>query len=237
MAIHKVTYNPDYRRGNVHNQGCDFNCTWCSYRLKERNRPYRLLGDDEVKKALSGLDVDRVHFVGGEPTMYQGLAELAIFAHDEMGVITKIGHSNGARVPPEGIDEANISIKTLRDDVHLDHCGVPSSVVQRNFRIAYENGVKLDASSVLIPGLIEVEEMLRIAEFVSSIDDTIPYHIIGYIPVPSAPWRRPTVEEVGMAKTGAEEFLKTVTLSCWSERDWKRDPAERDQRYRKIRVA
>ncbi|NYT11878.1 MAG: radical SAM protein [Methanomassiliicoccales archaeon] len=237
MAIHKVTYNPDYRRGNVHNHGCGFKCTWCSYRLKEREMPCRFLHDDEVKTALSNLDVDRVHFIGGEPTTYPGLAELASFAHDEMGVVTKLGHSNGARVPPEGIDEANISIKTLKENIHVDHCGVPSSMVQSNFRTAYENGVKLDASSVLIPGLIDVEEILRIAEFVSSIDDTIPYHIIGYIPVPDAPWRRPSFEEVQRAEAGAKQWLKTVTLSCWSEKEWSMDPAERDQRYRKIRVA
>ena len=205
--------------------------------MKERETPSRFLRDEEVMNALSDLDLERVHFVGGEPTMYPGLAELARFAHDDMGVVTKIGHSNGANVPPECTDEANISIKTLRDDIHLDHCGVPSSVVQSNVRTAYENGVKLDASSVLIPGLIDVEEILRIAEFVSSVDDSIPYHIIGYIPVPGAPWRRPSFEEIRRAEAGAKEMLKTVTLSCYSEKEWSRDPAERDSRYRKIRVA
>lgn len=237
MPIHMVTYNPEYRRANIHNHGCNFTCKWCSYRLKERERPERYLSNEEIKEAISHLDIDRVHFVGGEPTTYGGLEELTLFAHEELGLVTKIGHSNGANVPPRGVDEANISIKTLSDDLHFGYCGAPSGVVQRNFRTAHENGIRLDASSVLIPGLIDVDEILKIAEFVSSIDDRIPYHIIGYIPVPGAPWRRPTIDEIEKARCGAMDFLKKVTVSCWSDDEWSKDPAERDRRYRKVRVA
>ena len=237
MPIVKVTHNPIYRRANVHNHGCNFSCPWCSYRLKDNSTPERYIDDLKVKNALDKLDVDRVHFVGGEPTTYPGLGELSRYAHEEIGLVTKIGHSNGAKAPPEFIDEANISIKTLKEDVHLGNCGVPSSVVQMNFRKAHENGVRIDASSVLIPGLVDVDEIVRIAEFVADIDDDIPYHIIGYIPVPGAPWRRPTAEEIERAEKGARNHLRSVTVSCWSEKEWRQDPAERDPRYLKLRVA
>ena len=237
MPIVKVTHNTLYRRANVHSQGCNFNCEWCSYKLKNGKQTTRFIDDTEVKKALKDLDIDRVHFIGGEPTIYPGLGELAKFAHEELGVVTKLGHSNGANVPPDHIDEANISIKTLRDDVHLRNCGIPSAVVRQNFRKAHENGVRVDASSVLIPGLIEIDEIAGIAEFVSTIDDSIPYHIIGYIPVPGAPWRRPTCQEVELARKEAMKFLRTVTMSCLSEQEWNGDPAERDPRYTNLRVA
>lgn len=188
-------------------------------------------------KVLSSLDITRVHFVGGEPTTYKGLEELALFCHDELGVVTKIGHSNGANVPPRGIDEANISIKTTRNEIHLPHCCESAKRVLNNFKTAYEMGIKLDASSVLIPGLIDVPQIVEVARFIADIDDSIPYHIIGYIPVPGAPWRSPTPAELERAEREARLFLNKVSTSCWSPEDWKRDPAERDPRYRKIRVA
>jgi len=222
----------------VHNYGCNFNCTWCSYKLRANfERPKRFLTNAQVMKVLSTLDIERVHFVGGEPTTYTGLEELALFCHEQLGVVTKIGHSNGANIPPRGIDEANISIKTIRDDIHLTHCCESNRRVLRNFRIAYDRGIRLDVSSVLIPGLIDIPQIAEVARFIAEIDDSIPYHIIGYIPVPGVPWRRPTLSEMERAEREARSFLKNVSTSCWSAEDWRRDPAERDPRYRKIRVA
>lgn len=235
MSIYKITYSEEYKRANLHNRGCNLNCGWCSYKLREKECSPRL-ETPEIKGVLSDLDVERVHFLGGEPTLYEGLGELAEFAHEDWGAVTKLGHSNGTNVPPEHIDEANISIKTVRNDVYLSHCGAPGSRVLDNFKVSYDKGIALDTSSVLIPGLIGPDQIGEVAHFLADIDEEIPYHIIGYIPVPDAPWRRPTDEEMSRAEEIAGEYLAQVTTSRWSPKEWE-NPALHDARYEKIRVA
>jgi pyruvate formate lyase activating enzyme len=231
-----MTENKIYRRLNIHNYGCDMSCSWCFYKLNGRREPNKYLSTEEIIKHMEIVDVDRVSFVGGEPTSNPQLEEVAEYASVQLGLITKLGHSNGAQVPPPFIDEANISIKTLRDDLSLDHCGRSGRLALENFRKAYDNGVKLEASTVLIPGLIDRDQVLEVAEAVSKIDDRIPFHIIGYIPVPGAEWRRPTHEEMKDTFAAVSELFDKVTMSHWAPSDWKKGISKLDPRFEKVNV-
>jgi len=235
MTIYKITYSKIFRRANIYNYGCNFNCTWCSYKLKNGGKPKKFLGIDQIKRILSELDIERIHFLGGEPTIYSELAEIVNFAKNELGVYTKIGHSNGSRPLPEGIDAASISIKTISEKIHIEHAGASNAPVLRNFAEAYERGITLDASSVLIPGLIDCDEIERIARFIADINPDIPYHIVGYVPVPNSPWRKPTPEEVKKAENIAKRHLKNVTSSCLTLKDFLN--LRQNIQYRSVRVA
>ena len=237
MAFYKITYSEKFKRANLHNYGCNFNCAWCSYKLNGHGKPERFLTVDKIKEVLSLLDLERVHFIGGEPTMYPGLAEIAEFAHNQLGAYTKIGHSNGSCIPPDHIDAWSVSIRTVSDKVHRDYTGGKSALtVLRNFKEAYDKGIILDASSILIPDLFGQDEIERIAQFIAEIDPNIPYHIVGYIPVPDSPWRKPTSDEVKKAEDVAKKYLKHVTSSCLSSEDYS-TLHTKDIRYRSIRVA
>ena len=224
-----------FKRANIYNHGCNFNCTWCSYKLKNGNKPKKFLNIDQIKKILSNLDIERVHFLGGEPTIYSGLAEIVDFAKNELGIYTKIGHSNGSRMLPQGIDAASISIKTISEKIHIEHTGVSNAPVLRNFAEAYDRGIALDASSVLIPGFIDCDEIEKIAQFIADISPSIPYHIVGYLPVPNSPWREPTPKEVKKAENIAKKYLKNVTSSCLTIEDFFN--LNQNVQYKSIRVA
>lgn len=237
MAIYKITYSEKFRRANLHNYGCNFNCAWCSYKLNGNGRPDRFLTIDKIKEVLSQLDLERVHFIGGEPTIYPGLAEIAEFAHNQLDVYTKIGHSNGSCIPPANVDAWSVSIRTVSDKVHRDYTGGKSALtVLHNFKEAYNKGIAMDASSILIPDLFGQDEIERIAQFIAEIDPTIPYHIVGYMPVPNSPWRKPTSNEVKKAEAVAKNYLKHVTSSCLSSEDFS-NLHIKDIRYKSIRVA
>ncbi len=236
MAFYKITYSELFERANVYNYGCNFNCSWCSYKLKGHEEPKEFLTLDQVRKTLSDLDITRVHFMGGEPTAYPGLARIADFAKNELGVYTKIGHSTGFNMPPDNIDAMSISIKCLSERTHMDHTGVSNIPVLRNFKRIHEIGVEIDASSVLIPGLIGLDEIDRISSFIAGIDRNIPYHIVGYVPVPGPSWRGPTPAEVEEAKGLAQRYLEHVTSSCLSPTDFM-NLADTDIRYQSARVA
>jgi len=237
MAIYKITYSEKFKRASLYNYGCNFSCAWCSYKLKSHGKPDRFLSMDQIKDVLSQLDLERVHFVGGEPALYPGLAEIAEFAHSELGAYTKIGHSNGSCMPPENIDAWSVSIRTVSNDLHQKYTGGTSVLpVLQNFKDAYSKGINMDASSILIPGLFGQDEIEKVARFIAGIDPDIPYHIVGYVPVPNSPWRKPTYDEVKESERTAKKYLNNVTSSCLTVEDFL-NIEQYDIRYKSIRVA
>lgn len=235
MSIYKVTYCEEHKRANLFHHGCNFRCKWCSYKLDSVRIPNTFLDLKRIQELLDSLDAERAHFLGGEPTLDPQLPLVARMAK-ERGMTTKIGHSNGWNAPPEGIDEMNMSIKMFDERRHKIYCGVPNGRILENLRKGHDSGVEMDVSSVLIPELIPPEEIGRIAEFVGSVSPSIPYHIVGYVPVPGAPWRGPSLEELILAVELARDHVKKVTFSAWNRENYHR-PYLTDTRYRSVRVA
>jgi len=237
MVIYKISYSKQFKRANIHNYGCNFNCAWCSYKLQKRSKPDKFLKLDKIKKILSKLDIERVHFVGGELSTYPLLNEVAEFAKKELGLYTKIGHSNGYVIPNEYIDAISVSIKSLSDDFYIKHTGKSNKPVLENFKEAYKMGINVDASSVYIPNLVEHDEIEKIVKFIAQIDPKIPYHITGYIPVPGAPWRAPSWDEIRKAKSIAEEYLDFVEVSWFHSFEDYLKMINENPHYQKITIA
>ncbi|HEY66019.1 MAG TPA: radical SAM protein [Caldilineae bacterium] len=239
MPFSMVTYSRRFKRANIYSDGrCNFRCRGCSYNLNPPTKASgpALLTVERVKEVLTELDVERVHFLGGEPTLNPDLAEVARFAHKELGLFTKIGHSNGSNMPPDHIDAVSVSIKAFDDALHREYTGVSNAPVLANFKTMYQRGIQVDASSVFIPEFIDLGEIERIVRFIASLDPEIPYHITGYVPVPGAPWRAPTREEVEEAADVARRYLAHVTFSALTQDDLLH-LRERDVRYQSVRVA
>ncbi len=233
--IRKVTYSERYRRANIHTARCNFRCLGCSYKLRTEEEG-KALAPEEVMDALRNLNLRRVHFIGGEPTLCPDIEAIAEFCHEKLGIRTKIGHSTGWNMPPEHIDEMNITIKAYSDDLHKKYTGVSNRRVLSNFRKIYSRGVVLSASTVLIPGMIDANEIERIARFISDVDPMIPFHITGYIPVPDIPWRSPTQSEMLEAKNLAEQYLEKVSTSWFESAEDYTEMVRRNPRYQSIRV-
>ena len=236
MPFYKLTYSEQYRRATVHNLGCNFRCRGCAYKLKGGHpKPDRLPALEEFKQALAGLDCDRVHFMGGEPTTCADLPEMLRFCTEELGLTAGLGHSNGSNLPDAPLAFSNVSFKAFSEDKHRDYTGQPAEPVYRNFRLAYERGVDMKASTVFIPDFCGLGEVERIAEFVASVSPEIPFHIMGYVPVPGAPWRRPTAEEMAEALAVAQRFLPQVGCSHLTP-EQRADRSARDDRFSVVRV-
>jgi pyruvate formate lyase activating enzyme len=93
----------------------------------------------------------------------------------------------------------------------------------------------MHASTVFIPDFGGVEQVEKVAAFVASVDPAIPFHILGYIPVPGAPWRRPTDDEMEEAVGVARGHLDRVTFSHFTPEQAK-DLTHRDDRFAVQRV-
>jgi len=231
MNIYHITYAPEAKSLCFHFWGCNMYCRGClcqkeiyDCHLEETKdaifeeakkvpeKPVHFLDLGEAMNILKGVNSSQVIFMGMEATLDPELPKLAEVLHREFHSYN-ILLTNGLRlIPMEHIDEVVLSIKAYQDSLHRDYTGVSNKEILGNFAKLYSQGKKLRAESVLIPDYIDCLESERIAEFIASVDKTIPYRIDAYFPAGDNPWRRATPEEVEEAVRMARRHL--INVSC-----------------------
>ena len=222
MKVYHITYAPATKTICPYFWGCNFDCRGCIRKKDLRDihlnhdcylpttKP-RLLDLEEVIDNLRNLEIEKVIFMGGEPTIDPELLKLAELIHDEFHTYN-ILLTNGFFLPLlENIDEVCLSIKAYTNAIHKDFTGNSNHKVLENFKRLYRSDVRLRSESILIPDYIGCDEIENIARFIASIDPGIPYRIDAYTPVPGTPWRPPTKEEVERAVNAAREYLRDVS--------------------------
>ena len=222
MPFHKITYNEKYRFATLHNYGCTFRCPVCSYKLRSGEaggpgqswpRPEKFLTIAEMQTALRSVPVDKVYFMGGEPTVARELPAMLDFAKNTLGVKTSLGHTNGSQLPLPNLDAANVGLKAWDDEVHRRYTGRERKPIFDNFAAAYRAGLELRANIVFIPGFVDLDQVGAVAAWIATLDRAIPFHIMGYIPVPGQPYPRPTATQMEQAGAICRSHLEHVAAS------------------------
>jgi pyruvate-formate lyase-activating enzyme len=103
------------------------------------------------------------------------------------------------------------SLKAVSPALHRVYTGKDNAAILKNFEALAGSGKKLQAETVLIPGLIEAGEIERVAAFISGIDRGITLRIDAYFPAGRNPWRGATAAEVGAAAALARKHLDKVS--------------------------
>jgi pyruvate formate lyase activating enzyme len=244
MAFYKLTLNQKYNFATVYNYGCTFKCPVCSYKLRSglNGRPGHAFPRPdlfptlaEFKNVLAGLAIDQVFFMGGEPTVAPDLPELLRFAKHDLKIKTLLGHTNGSRLPIADLDMANVGFKAWNKQLHLKFTGKPKSLIYVNFKAAFRSGMTMKANAILIPGLVEIEQIAAIAQWLGKLSPEIPLHINGYIPVPGQPFKKPSDMAVANVVDACREYLNNVNSSNISP-ETAIGLAERDDRFDSIRI-
>lgn len=239
MAFYQITYNEKYNFATLHNWGCTFHCTFCSYKLRGgaesrpgfmTPKPDTFLKTADIKQTLTELQPDTVYFMGGEPSLAKDLDEIIKFAKTSLGAKTKLGHTNGSRIPKDGLDAANVGFKAWTPELHQKITGKPKELIYGNFTDAFESGINMEANFVYIPHLTDLDEMEGLLGYLSELDRNIPFHIMGYIPVPGEPWNRPTNEQMMLAEKLSREYLTNVHSSHLTSNE-ALDLSSRDDRF------
>jgi pyruvate formate lyase activating enzyme len=245
MPFFKITCNRKYRFATLHNFGCTFRCGVCSYKLRSGAeglpghaypRPERFLAVEQMKAALRSVSPDKVLFMGGEPTVAKELPTMLDFAKNTLGAKTYLGHTNGSRLPLDNLDGANVGLKAWDDQVHLRYTGRPRQPIFDNFTAAVRAGLEMKANVVFIPGLVDMDQIEAMAEWLASLSPDIPFHIMGYIPVPGQPYQRPTTEQMDAAVSGCQRHLRHVARSHLTSQE-ALDLTARDDRFAVQQIA
>jgi len=245
MSFYRITYHESLHFATLHNYGCTFHCPFCSYKLRSGAdgtpglswpAPKGFLTAAEIKEALHSVSPEKVFFMGGEPTTAKELPELLAFAKHELGVTTRLGHTNGNRLPMPDLGGANVGFKAWSESLHLAITGCEKSLIYNNFSAACDAGLDMSANLVFIPELVGLREFEGLLKFLSRISRKIRFHIMGYIPVPGQPYRPPTGPEMAECLALCRSFLDEVGFSHLSSTE-ARDLEHRDNRFRVTTIA
>ena len=183
-----------------------------------------------MKQALRSVALDKVFFMGGEPTVAKELPEMLDFARNTLDVRTYLGHTNGSRLPLPNLNGANVGLKAWYEQVHLQYTGMPKKLIFDNFAAALRAGLEMKANVVFVPGLVDVDQVEAIAAWLASLDREIPFHVMGYIPVPGQPYERPSGEQMAAAMDACRRHLRNVASSHLTSQE-ALDLKARDDRF------
>jgi len=198
---------PEYGYKNlaVFYEACNFDCLYCQnwhFRLQTRG------GELHSAKDLANSVDHRtscICFFGGDPTPQLPHAILAARlamkeAHDSPTprILRICWETNGGMHPLLAKKMMKISLetggcmkidlKTMDESLNIALCGVSNKRTIENFKmLSTFFGKRLDppplvASTLLVPGYVEEEEVAAIAKFIAGLNPRIPYSLLAFHP-------------------------------------------------------
>lgn len=198
-----------YKRGLEHGyknlavfyNGCSFNCLFCqNWHFRERvSTENRIL----VSELASSVDTKTacICYFGGDPTpqlIHSINASKKAIQENRERILRVCWETNGSMNPGLLSQMIDISLrsggcikfdlKAWTENLHLALCGVSNKRTLDNFEIVAQNIHKrkavplLVASTLLVPGYIDREEVYKIASFIYALNPDIPYALLGFYP-------------------------------------------------------
>jgi pyruvate formate lyase activating enzyme len=154
----------------------------------------------EELASMAGRRVTCICFFGGDPTpqIHHAIEAARIARRRRDGILRVCLETNG-NMAPHWLDEiARISwesgggikfdLKCHSESLHIALTGVSNRQALENVgRLARLHRERpevpfIRASTLLVPGYVDEEEVGRIAEYLARIDPTIPYSLLAYSP-------------------------------------------------------
>jgi len=215
---------------------CSYDCLYC------QNWHYRRLASEHttLMSAKSLADkadrhVSCICYFGGDPSVQMPHAlktsQIAIEkATEEKRILRICWETNGYWKQELALKAAELSLvsggnikfdlKTWNPNLNLALCGVSNDPTLKSFKLIGEKFVKmrpemplLTASTLLVPGYIDVEEIGSIAHFIGQIDSKIPYTLLAFYPQ-YVMTDLPTTsrEQANQCYENAKQYLENVRI-------------------------
>jgi pyruvate-formate lyase-activating enzyme len=230
MKVYHVVYEPTSKSVDIHFwTQCTLACRACYTRYETldfglfddpvahiackgpERAPSRFLSLEEVIALIRGREVRAAIFLGTEAGLDPEMPALARALHEEFHSYNILLTNGLEPADMQDIDEVIFSLKAVTPAGHMAYTGRDNAAILRNFEALARSGRKMQSETVLIPGLIEADEVERVAGFIAGIDKGITLRIDAYFPVGDNPWRAATTAEVEQAACLARRHLDNVT--------------------------
>ena len=197
---HRAGPERGYANLAVFYEACNFNCLYCqNWHFRQRPLTAPRASTSEMLASLSS-HVSCVCFFGGDPGPQSPHA--LYFSRRALKLDRKIlricWETNGAEAKPIIREMMKLSLvsggcvkvdlKAWSEAIHQTLCGVSNQQTLNNFsllgRMARERPFPppLIASTLLVPGYVDAEEIEQLAIFISTLDIEIPWSFLAFYP-------------------------------------------------------
>lgn len=215
-----------YEKVKVNLSGCNFDCKGCFALAKQEvGRAFSVeeLVNLLVKacRFIYGKIVSDVQMTGGEPTvnldylvsLIQRLRDLPV---NRIGISTN-GYLLDKNLVEElsflHVDYIKLDLKAYSDEIHRWYTGKSNANVLRAVELLSNHGLDFYVRTIFIPDIVDLDEIEKIARFLSQIDRSIPYKIYQFAPEHTTNKilrKSPPKEQMLRASTIARGYLDNV---------------------------
>ena len=207
--------------------GCNFKCRGCfSIARDPVGEPMTVDGlINWVEKSrwayTNSTLLEEAIITGGEPTLDRDfLLDLVLNLKTCMEVKHITLSTNGylldmdcvMKLKDAGLDEVKLDIKAYNESIHQWYTGMSNRPVRKAVRNLFESELDFRVETVLMPGIVDAEEIERIASFLAQIDPGIKYKVVKFAPGEAREkvTRRPSDEKIELAVNSASKYLLNV---------------------------
>ena len=170
--------------------GCNFRCANCqNWQISQANQGgQNLLPKKIVQEALNS-HCPSISYTYTEPTIFLEYALETMKLAKEKG-LKNIWVTNGFMSPQTlkliipYLDAANVDLKSFEESFYQKYCAGRLKPVLENLKALKKNGIWLEITTLIIPGLTDQEKMLKkIGQFIKKeLDPETPWHISRFFP-------------------------------------------------------
>jgi len=180
-------------------QACTFDCLFCqNWHYREHSTTNQTHTATELAEAVTAQTLC-ICFFGGDPTcqLPHALAVSRLARKQNRQKILRICWETNGSMSPELLEEmmslsvesggcVKFDLKAMDANIHYALCGVNNSRTLENFAAAARRIPErpepppLVASTLLVPGYIDAQEVKAIASFIAKLDPNIPYALLGF---------------------------------------------------------
>ena len=205
--------------------GCNFKCKWCqNYGISQASKNGDLFGQEKKPQEIVELAIKygckSISYTYNEPIIFlefvKDTAELAMQKGIKNVLVTNgyFSKESFEFIAPY-IDAMNVDLKSINPKIYEKYCGAKLKPVLENIKKAYEKGIHIELTTLLIPKINDSKkELKKIAKFIFSVNKDIPWHISRFFPMYKLKDRaftpKKTLEKA--YEIGKEEGLKYVHL-------------------------
>ncbi len=177
--------------------GCNMRCQWCqNWQISqvrdidwEDERRSDTLSPSKLVDIARTRKIASIAYTYNEPTVFfEYTYDTAKLAHEQG--IKNVYVSNGfmseeslEEIAPY-LDGINVDLKGFTEELYSQYTGARLDIIKRNIaKIAQDTAIWLEVTTLVIPGLNDSDTEFRaMAEWLYTIDPTIPWHLSAFHP-------------------------------------------------------
>lgn len=191
-------FMPGTKAYSIGTVGCNFKCGWCqNWDISQASKGGAIFGNERTAEQIVGgalaTRCRSIAYTYNEPIIavefYKDIAKQArkkglanIYVTNGYWTKESFDYLNKEKL----IDAMNIDLKAFDEKIHLKLCGAKLAPVLETIKRAYDAGIHIEITTLVIPGINDDEKQLKgIANFIFRLDKTgnVPWHISRFFPM------------------------------------------------------